>query len=69
MPKRRKNRSPMTSAFIIPGIEFINDKTANLRPSFLDTILKGLNTLSILNTLMKFTFKSSNTIEIIYNCK
>jgi hypothetical protein len=44
----------------------IKDNTATLRPSFLDIILKGLSTLSILIALMKAKSTLVKNNEIIY---
>lgn len=51
---------------MIEGIALISDTTASLRPSFLEIILNGLRTLSILITLMNWILRSLNIMEIIY---
>jgi len=49
--KRIKNRPETTITLKMSGIALIRDWTAILKPGFLDIILRGLKTLSILRTL------------------
>ena len=49
--------------FPISGKAFINDWIAILKPGFLEIILRGLNTLSILNILKMPSYMSSKIIE------
>ena len=49
--KRIKKRPETTITLKMSGIALISDYTAILKPGFLDIILNGLKTLSILRTL------------------
>jgi hypothetical protein len=52
MAKSMRNSSETTKTFKMLGIAFKRDYTAILSPGFLEIILNGLSTLSILSTLM-----------------
>ena len=57
----------MTEALTIPWTALIRERTAIFSPSFLEIILSGLNTLSILMTLMNWMFRELNDNERIYD--
>jgi hypothetical protein len=65
MAKRSKNSKETTRTFPISGMAFISDRTAILRPGFLEIILSGLSTLSILSTLIIPRSTPENTMETI----